>query len=154
MKQSIIVATFTALTLSSQLVTAGSITDTYTPGDTLTATKMDNIKAAVNDNDSRIGAARTTVTVNVIGADIAAGSFACDVATCPVSHPIATGGGVDLFNVFTMAVTQSAPGINGGRPISTADGTYNNASDEWRGCAVNNGATPSNFAVIVICSDK
>ena len=54
MKQKIILATFIALTLTCQLVAAGSITDTYSTGDTLTATKMDNIKAAVNDNDTRI----------------------------------------------------------------------------------------------------
>jgi hypothetical protein len=40
---------------STGVVHAGSIGDTYTTGDTLTAGKMDNIKAAVNDNDARIG---------------------------------------------------------------------------------------------------
>lgn len=154
MKQKIILAAFIALTLTCQLVAAGSITDTYTTGDTLTATKMDNIKAAVNDNDSRIGAARTTVTVNEIAPNIAAGSFGCLVVSCPVSHPIAIGGGVDLDNVLTMAVTQSAPGINGNRPVLTADGTYDNASNEWRGCARNDGGLPDFFAVAVICSDK
>lgn len=40
----------TILLASSQLASAGSITDTYTAGDTLTTTKMDNIKTAVNGN--------------------------------------------------------------------------------------------------------
>jgi len=43
-----------ALSLTSNLIIAGSITDTYTAGDTLTAAKMDNIKAAVNDNNNRL----------------------------------------------------------------------------------------------------
>lgn len=51
MKQQIIYTTIIALAISSQLVSAGSVTDTYTAGDTLTAAKMDNIKSAVNDND-------------------------------------------------------------------------------------------------------
>jgi len=37
-----------------QIVSAGSITDTYNTGDTLTTTTLDNIKSAVNDNDARI----------------------------------------------------------------------------------------------------
>ena len=115
---------------------------------------MENIKAAVNDNDSRIGAARTTVTVNENGSPIAAGSFDCLVVACPTSHPIAIGGGVDLGSVLTMAVTQSTPSINGNRPILTADGTYNNASNEWRGCARNDDIASKDFAVTVICSDK
>lgn len=53
MRQKVIVVTVIALLLTSLVITAGSITDTYTTGDTLTATKMNNIKAAVNDNDER-----------------------------------------------------------------------------------------------------
>ena len=52
MKLKIIFTSIIALALSSQLVTAGSITDTYATGDTLTATKLDNVKAAVNDNNT------------------------------------------------------------------------------------------------------
>ena len=40
----------------SQLAYPGSITDIYNTGDTLTATTLDNIKSAVNDNDSNISA--------------------------------------------------------------------------------------------------
>jgi len=40
----------------SGAVYAGSIGDTYTAGDTLTAAKMTNVKSAVNDNDTRINA--------------------------------------------------------------------------------------------------
>lgn len=49
------------IALSAGVVHASSIGDTYTAGDTLTAAKMDNIKAAVNDNDTRIGTLTTTV---------------------------------------------------------------------------------------------
>jgi hypothetical protein len=38
----------------SQLAYSAPITDTYTTGDTLTATTLGNIKSAVNDNDSRV----------------------------------------------------------------------------------------------------
>ena len=41
---------------SAGVVQAGSIGDTYTAGDTLTAAKMTNVKSAVNDNDTRINA--------------------------------------------------------------------------------------------------
>lgn len=52
MIQKVIISTVIALAFTSQLVTAGSITDTYTTGDTLTATMLNNIKTAVNDNDA------------------------------------------------------------------------------------------------------
>lgn len=42
------------LASAGTIVNAGSIGDTYTDGDTLTATKMTNIKTAVGDNDTRI----------------------------------------------------------------------------------------------------
>jgi parallel beta-helix repeat protein len=51
----------------SQLAYAAPITDTYTTGDTLTAGTLDNIKSAVNDNDTRITAiegASTSVAVD------------------------------------------------------------------------------------------
>src|SRR3970040_939420 len=44
------------LACSAGVVYAGSIADTYTTGDTLTATKMTAVKTAVNDNDTRITA--------------------------------------------------------------------------------------------------
>ncbi len=49
-----IYATGIVLALTNQLASAGSIADTYTAGDTLTVTTLDNIKSAVNDNDVRI----------------------------------------------------------------------------------------------------
>ena len=40
---------------------AGSVSDTFTTGDTLTATHMNNIKSAVNDNNTRLGTAETDI---------------------------------------------------------------------------------------------
>lgn len=54
MKHRGIIAAGIALALASQIVTAGSIADTYDPGDPLTASTMDNIKTAVNDNAGRV----------------------------------------------------------------------------------------------------
>ena len=56
--------TIIALALTGQLVNAADITDTYTAGDTLTATKMDNIKTAVNDNDSNVSTNTSNITIN------------------------------------------------------------------------------------------
>lgn len=64
MKQKVIVATVIVLTLTSQLVSAESITDTYAKGDTLTATKMNNIKTAVNDNDGNINTNTANTGIN------------------------------------------------------------------------------------------
>lgn len=51
MKDIISIVAAATFTLSSQFVSAGEITDTYSAGDTLTAVKMNSIKAAVNDNN-------------------------------------------------------------------------------------------------------
>ena len=64
MKYSIIFTTVITLALTSQVVTAGSIADTYATGDTLTATKMENIKTAVNDNDGNIITNTNGITAN------------------------------------------------------------------------------------------
>ena len=64
MKYSIIFTTIITLVLTSQLVTAGSIADTYAAGDTLTATKMENIKTAVNHNDGNISTNTTAIVGN------------------------------------------------------------------------------------------
>jgi hypothetical protein len=48
----------------SQINFAESITDTYTTGDTLTATKLNNIKSAVNNNDARITSNASNIATN------------------------------------------------------------------------------------------
>ena len=64
MKQIGIIALAITLILTSQLVAAASITDTYTAGNPVTVTTMDNIKAAVNDNDTRVGDNTTAIGNN------------------------------------------------------------------------------------------
>jgi len=64
----------------SQFNIAGSITDTYSTGDTLSAPMLDNIKAAVNDNDTSkqdrvTGACGTGQFMFAVNPD---GSVACD----------------------------------------------------------------------------
>jgi len=56
MKTTFLLAFAISTVAYSQSSFAGSITDTYTTGDTLTATKINNVKSAVNDNDTRITA--------------------------------------------------------------------------------------------------
>ena len=72
MKHNIIMAATITLALASQTVTSGTITDTYTTGDTLTATTLDNIKTAVNDNNTRITTLEAAKTGSVT---IAASAF-------------------------------------------------------------------------------
>jgi hypothetical protein len=52
MKCSLMFSIAIALAFNSQLVHAGSISDSYNTGDTLTAVNMNNIKTAVNDNNN------------------------------------------------------------------------------------------------------
>lgn len=53
MKTTFLLALAISSAAYSQANFAGSINDTYTTGDTLTAAKLENIKTAVNDNDAR-----------------------------------------------------------------------------------------------------
>lgn len=52
MKKYQLLAACIMFALNSSVVTAGAISDVYTKGDVLTASKLDNIKAAVNDNNN------------------------------------------------------------------------------------------------------
>ncbi len=82
MKQIAIIATAIALTFTIQPATAGPINDSYADGDPLTVETMDNIKAAVNDNDARVGANATAIGTNAtdIGANTTAiGANATDI---------------------------------------------------------------------------
>ena len=87
MKQKTIFTSIIALALSSQLVSAGSITDTYVSGDTLTATILENIKAAVNDNDAtkQVRITGTCLIGELISAVNADGTVSCDPVTMPVA---------------------------------------------------------------------
>ena len=65
MKYSTGILSIVGLLAISQLVHSDAITDTYSTGDTLTATTMNNIKSAVNDNDARITALETAPKANL-----------------------------------------------------------------------------------------
>lgn len=62
MQKLIITASIAAIVSLSQLAYAAPIGDTYNTGDTLTTTHMNNIKSAVNDNDTRIDTKQNEVT--------------------------------------------------------------------------------------------
>lgn len=56
MKTTFLLALAISTVAYSQISFAGEVTDTFTTGSTLTATSLNNIKSAVNDNDTRIAA--------------------------------------------------------------------------------------------------
>ncbi len=54
MKYFIEILSFTGISAISQFAYSGSITDSFATGDTLTATHLNNAKAAINDNNARV----------------------------------------------------------------------------------------------------
>jgi hypothetical protein len=54
MKNLLKIASIIGLTVITQTAYSAAVTDTFETGDTLTAEKLNSIKAAVNDNDTRI----------------------------------------------------------------------------------------------------
>ena len=68
MKSIINISAGILLTLVSQVIVAGSITDTYTIGDPLSVTILDNIKEAVNDNSFSMDAS-DGLPLDVLSAD-------------------------------------------------------------------------------------
>jgi hypothetical protein len=90
------------------------------------------------------------VTTAVIGStQLSAGSSGTVAVTCP-SGTVATGGGVDLGNVFTEKVTSSSPTFGGTRLISLPDGN-GPAPNGWRASAVNNDPAVQTLKVAVMC---
>jgi hypothetical protein len=69
MKNLLKIVSIIALTVITQTAYSAAVTDTFTTGDTLTAEKLNKIKDAVNDNDTRIsGIVLTPGPVGVTGA--------------------------------------------------------------------------------------
>jgi hypothetical protein len=54
MKNLLKIVSIIGLTVITQIAYSAAVTDTFTTGDILTAEKLNNIKSAVNDNDTRI----------------------------------------------------------------------------------------------------
>ena len=75
-----------AILSSFGAVQAGSVTSTFATGDTLTATKMTEIRTAVNDNDSKV-ATNTSSIANVFNGDGSALDLAISASTNWSSTP-------------------------------------------------------------------
>ena len=146
-------------TLIAAPVYSSPMTDTYATGDTLTATKMNNIKSAVNDNDGRIDANTIKADANTVKADantakadantvkadantvkadantVKADANTADIAalqaasTCP-SDMVASG--TLCIDKFEASVWNAA---TGGNQISgAASAIYNTCSDTGSNC--------------------
>ena len=87
-----------SLGLAGGAAYAGSIADTYTTGDTLTAAKMTNIKTAVGDNDTRItnlqgnAGSGTCVTNNASDEMVRVGPICVDKHRASIWPSTAAGG--------------------------------------------------------------
>jgi hypothetical protein len=86
MKNLLKIASIIGLTVITQTAYSAEVTDTFTTGDTLTAAKLNNIKSAVNDNDTRIDSVSScTVTKNADIASITCSSESGDESIASVS---------------------------------------------------------------------
>ena len=141
MKHRVTITTAIALSLASQLVCSGAITDTYTTGDTLTTTTLNNIKSAVNDTgnssagDLTINAATNWATTppanpNFDNILIEAGQ----TLTVPAGTTIRCAGG--FVNNGTLLVTGgveigSVTGIQTGTSPTSGDHAYAHPGDSY-----------------------
>ena len=102
MKTTFLLAFAISTVAYSQSSFAGSITDTYTTGDTLTADKLTNIKSAVNDNDNRI----RTVEAQFLGDGSAGDLFVIngdvDWVANPPANPFFTN--INIGTGYTLRV--------------------------------------------------
>ena len=123
MKISYSLAFGVVISLYSQVNFAGSITDTFTTGDTLTATHLNNVKAAVNDNNSRVTTNTADIDTNTSGVSTNKTSIQNNASNI----------GLNTSGVLTNANNISTNSVNIG--INTADiatntaGIANNAAD-------------------------
>jgi hypothetical protein len=86
MKNLLKIVSIIGLTVITQTAYSAAVTDTFTTGDTLTAAKINNIKSAVNDNDTRIDSISScTVTKNADIASITCSSESGDESIASVS---------------------------------------------------------------------
>ena len=86
MKHWLKIVSIIGLTVITQTAYPAAVTDTFTTGDTLTAEQLNNIKSAVNDNDTRIDSISScTVTKNADIASITCSSESGDESIASVS---------------------------------------------------------------------
>jgi putative cell wall-binding protein len=88
----------------------------------------------------------------VSSASVPAGNFAGNTAICPAGT-VATGGGVDLNNVLTMDVSESAPAFGATFLSSEPDGAAG-AADRWIGQARNHTGAALSMKIAVLCANQ
>jgi hypothetical protein len=136
MKNLLKVVSIIALTIITQTAYSAAVDETFETGDTLTAEKINNIKSAVNDNDTRIDSISScTVTKNADIASITCSSESGDESIASVSDGTTTTGNTpgDMQYwdgsewVVVPAATANAKALSfcGGVPTWTFDGCYN-----------------------------
>ena len=118
MKNRLIIATSVALALSNQYAIAGSIADTYATGDTLTAAKMDNIKAAVNGNDLVNGEQTIAIGANADDIVLNTGNIAANANNIAIKPVTACSASVFSFglsgtteDITSVSITVGGPGV-------------------------------------------
>ena len=115
MKYSIRILAIVGLLMMSQLARSDSITDTYTTGDTLTATTLNNIKSAVNDNDARIAVLEAMPKANV------AATAPTPLDDINAGFPVGSVW-VDLTDDVAYMLVDSTPGAAVWRQITSSSG--------------------------------
>jgi len=125
---------------------ADTITDTYLDGDTLTATTLNNIKSAVNDNDSNISANGSAIATNESDISDNAAAIAGLV------------GGTQIFSVTAVVAvprdsscptSQTSGGGRVGRSVGVGCGSEFMVSP----VSLPNGATVTNFTCTIYDAD-
>ena len=83
------------------LVSAGSITDNFTTGDTLTAAKITAIKNAVNDNDNK-------VTINTSGVTNNTGNISTNSANIDINEGNISSNTTNIGTITNTTITSLA----------------------------------------------
>lgn len=116
-----------SLIISTQASNADTITDTYATGNTLTAGTLNNIKSAVNGNDTNITGNTSNISNNA--ADIAANALAVSTSsTSAATNAASITSNLLGINSNAVGVATNALGIitNAGNINTNASGIANN----------------------------
>lgn len=131
-----------ALALMSNLVFAGSVSDTYTAGDTLTAAKMESIKTAVNDNDARLSSGAASISYK---------SFTVEAQSQNQVTAVVPNG-TTVTNTQAQCVYLKSNGTSYGYFLNVATAT-NASCDLNAGVQVPHGVTLTGFSCTVFDND-